>query len=167
MRLLLIMMAIGCATASMAHQQKHSITNVLFNDRTEMVEVSHKFSLHDAEHAIKKIFKREQLAVVDDVVLKTFAQYVIDRFKLSLNGGEVVKLKQLGHESDGVYLWIYQEHPYKEIPEKLTIEFDALMEIWPKQLNLINVEYNSNTQSMELSQLKSSQEMTLTKISTD
>ena len=39
-----------------AHQQKESVTRVLFNPRTGNIEVMHRFLLHDAEHATRKLF---------------------------------------------------------------------------------------------------------------
>lgn len=41
-----------------AHQIKAAITTVLFNPRTENIEVMHRFNLHDAEHAVKALFDK-------------------------------------------------------------------------------------------------------------
>ncbi len=50
---LLLFMACGHAAA---HQQKIAITTVLFNPRTQNIEIMHRFNLHDAEHAVKALF---------------------------------------------------------------------------------------------------------------
>ena len=42
---------VACGQA-VAHQQKIAITTVLFNPRTENIEIMHRFNLHDAEHAV-------------------------------------------------------------------------------------------------------------------
>ena len=48
---------VACGQA-VAHQQKIAITTVLFNPRTENIEIMHRFNLHDAEHAVKAMFKK-------------------------------------------------------------------------------------------------------------
>mgnify|MGYP000103148218 CR=1 FL=1 len=57
---------IGLATAllfvsqcAVAHQQKTSISKVLFNQRTSNIEIMHRFRVHDAEHAVKHIFGKD------------------------------------------------------------------------------------------------------------
>ena len=38
-----------------AHQQKTAFSTILFNPRTENIEIMHRFRVHDAEHAVKEI----------------------------------------------------------------------------------------------------------------
>lgn len=53
----LVVLTVICASffsaQLQAHQIKAAITTVLFNQRTENIEVMHRFNLHDAEHAVK------------------------------------------------------------------------------------------------------------------
>ena len=55
---LLIVLVGLTSTLAMAHQTKASITKVLFNQRTQHVEIMHRFNLHDAEHAMQALFKK-------------------------------------------------------------------------------------------------------------
>ncbi|MDG1816469.1 MAG: hypothetical protein P8H22_10245, partial [Glaciecola sp.] len=49
---LVIMLSMPVCSVS-AHQQKSGLTTVLFNPRTNNIEVMHRVYMHDAEHAVK------------------------------------------------------------------------------------------------------------------
>lgn len=124
----------------LAHEQKAAITRVLFNPRTEHIEVMHRFLLHDAEHAVKLIFGGTADILEDDATRARFADYVYRRFSLAGPDGTPIPLAPVGYEIDGRYLWVYQEAPAPASLEGLTIRHDALRDIWPEQINLVNVE---------------------------
>ena len=122
-----------------AHQQKEAITQVLFNSRTGNVEVMHRFVLHDAEHAVGKLFDGAADLIRSDADRARFAQYVNGRFAISADGTELV-LVPVGSEIDGRYLWIYAEAPIPVDAHQLTVVHQALRDLWPEQSNLVNIE---------------------------
>jgi len=65
-----------------AHQQKMAITTVLFNPPTKNLEVTHRFDLHDAEHAVKEIFSGDADIMNSEETQADFAQYVVNRFAI-------------------------------------------------------------------------------------
>ncbi|GAB4539292.1 MAG: hypothetical protein Tsb0010_17700 [Parvularculaceae bacterium] len=123
-----------------AHEQKAAITRVLFNPRTHNIEVMHRFLLHDAEHAVKLIFGGTADILEDDATRGRFADYVYRRFSLARADETPITLTPVGFEIDGRYLWVYQEAPAPASLDMLTIRHDALRDIWPDQINLVNVE---------------------------
>jgi hypothetical protein len=135
------------APQAWAHQQKESITRVLFNPRTGNIEVMHRFLLHDVEHAVKELRGGDAdiLGSKDD--REFFSAYVNQRFAITDQDGLVLPLSPVGHEIEGRFLWVYAETAIPEDITSLTLRHDALRDIWPEQLNLVNVELNGDVKS--------------------
>lgn len=130
-----------------AHQQKEAITRVLFNPRTGHIEVMHRFLLHDAEHAVRKLFggKADVLGSAED--RNRFERYVHSRFSMQDPDGAVISLAPVGNEIDGRFLWVYAEAPIPEGLTALTLSHDALRDVWSEQVNLVNVERDGTVRS--------------------
>ena len=130
-----------------AHQMKESVTRVLFNPRTGNIEVMHRFLLHDAEHATRELFGGDADLLGSSADRDRFESYVHGRFSLADQDGAVIALVPVGNEIDGRYLWVYAEAPIPAGLISLTVSHDALRDVWPEQVNLVNVERNQNTRS--------------------
>lgn len=138
--LLAIAVLAGALAPAFAHQQKAAITKVLFNPRTGNIEVMHRFYLHDAEHAVRHIFGRKADIISSEETQAQFAAYVSERFALSDDGVNPLPLTPVGFEVERRFFWVYQETPMKEGITALTFRHDALRDLWPEQINTINVE---------------------------
>lgn len=123
-----------------AHQQKAAITKVLFNPRTGNIEVMHRFYLHDAEHAVRQIFGRGADILSSRETQSLFADYVGERFAMTDDGVTPLPLSAVGFEIERQFFWVYQETPVKADMEELTFRHDALRDLWPSQINTVNVE---------------------------
>lgn len=137
--LVLLMMGAFCAP-SFAHQIKSAITTVLFNANSENLEVMHRFYLHDAEHAIGKLGVKGADIFTDEATQEAFQEYVIERFKLIKNQNETLTLNKVGYEIEGKFFWIYQETTLPTDLESLQVKHSALQDIWPDQVNTVNIE---------------------------
>ncbi|MFS1701464.1 DUF6702 family protein [Aestuariibacter sp. GS-14] len=139
-----------CVSSSqaIAHQQKAAITTVLFNPRTENIEVMHRFNLHDAEHAVKMLFKKTADILDDPATQAEFANYAAERFMLLNAAGEPLKLSLIGFETEGKYFWVYQETDQPPVLKGLRVRHDALRDIWPSQVNTLNVEGNGDLKTL-------------------
>ncbi|WP_144212399.1 DUF6702 family protein [Shewanella donghaensis] len=144
-----------------AHQQKESYSNVLFNARSGNLEIQHRFYLHDAEHAAKRILDSHADLNKDPVSREAFAYYVMGNFKIADNNQQLLPLEYVGTEVEGKYLWVYQE---TQLPRSIEvkdsssdrlagfyIKMESLQELWPSQLNYINVEREKEVKSLRLS----------------
>lgn len=143
----LILTAGSVAASSAAHQQKEAITRVLFNPRTGHIEVMHRFLLHDAEHATRTLFGGEADLLGSAEARDRFEGYAHGRFSLEAQDGVAIELTPVGHEVEGRYLWVYAEAPIPEGLAALTITHGALRDVWPDQVNLVNVERGKKVQS--------------------
>ena len=65
---------------------------------------------------------------------------------------KAVKLSSVGFELDGKFFWVYQETAQPPVLEGLTIAHHALRDIWPEQVNTINVEGKSDIQTLTFAQ---------------
>lgn len=141
---------VGVAWHVQAHQQKEAISTILFNSRSGNIEISHRFYIHDAEHAVKRILDKQADLMTDEAAQKAFADYVVEHFSVSFNKQETLPLKLLGQEIAGKFFWVYQETPIVSKPSQIEVSYSALMEIWPSQRNIVNVEGVGELKSLEL-----------------
>ena len=130
----------GVFAPAFAHQQKAAITKVFFNPRTGNIEVMHRFYLHDAEHAVRDIFGRKADIISSKETQRQFADYVSERFAMTDDGENPMPLKLVGFETERRFFWVYQETPATPDIKELTFRHDALRDLWPEQINTINVE---------------------------
>ena len=149
--LLLAAIAALAATPASAHPQKAAITQVLFNPRTNHIEVAHRFTLHDAEAAAfdEKGARRDLL--VSATAQSEFAAYVASTFQMAhLEGGDI-PLTLLGAQIEGGSIWVYQDAPTPEKLSGLRIQNAALRDVWPQQTNRVNIERNGQVQTLVFS----------------
>lgn len=143
--------ALLAAAPLAAHEINAAVTSILFNPRTESIEVMHRFSLHDAEHAVKRLFEKKADIFKSPTTQQQFADYVQRHFAIRIQDEQQIPLKAVGHEIDGKYFWVYQE---VAMPEKLThlmVKHDVLREIWPAQINTVNIEGHGKLQTLTFS----------------
>jgi hypothetical protein len=150
----LLGMLLFAAFSPLAHQQKSAISTILFNPRTENIEIMHRFRVHDAEHAVKEIFGKDADIIDSKKTQEQFGDYVHQRFSLFDSGEKLMPLKMVGVELDGQFFWVYQETANSMQTtqttklDNMTIRHDALRDIWPEQVNTINVEGNGKLQTL-------------------
>ncbi|WOT06877.1 DUF6702 family protein [Shewanella youngdeokensis] len=146
--ILAIVISLLMNTVVSAHQQKTAITTISFNHRVNNIEVMHKFYLHDAEHAVKDLFDPSADILSNKATQNTFAEYVQQQFGIQKSNGEQLPLSFVGIELDGKYLWIYQEMSIPENLNGLSISNGSLQDLWPSQVNLVNIEGRGEIQSL-------------------
>jgi len=135
----------------LGHQQKESYTRVVMNERTQSLEVMHRFYLHDAEHALATILDRKIDLSTEPQSQQQFSDYVAKRFSLKDGSGRAITLQYVGFEVEGKYLWIYQEASVPENLSAFSVRAKSLQEVWPKQVNHINFEIDENVHSVRMS----------------
>ncbi len=137
------------APDAQAHRLNAAMTTVLLNERSGRLEVMHRFWLHDAEQVAGRIAGHgaDLLASVEDQ--QRFAVYVHERFSLADGEDRPLPITLRGAEVDGDFLWVYQAMPLPNpLPGRLLIRHDALRDIWPEQVNTVNVEHRGRTRTV-------------------
>lgn len=130
------------ATAGRSHQLKAAISTALFNPRTGNIEVMHRFYSHDAEHALRLLTGDSADLIGNQRDRLRFAVYVHEQFDLGALGADLEPLTLVGAELEGDFLWVYQRTPIPPQIDGIEARFDALRELWPSQVNTLNVERN-------------------------
>jgi hypothetical protein len=131
-----------------SHQQKAAITRIELNPRTQMVEVMHRFELHDAEHAVSEIFGKDADIIGSDKTKQQFADYVAARFGLFKADDEALPMKLVGYEVEGKHFWVYQETPKPSSFANLRVVHNALRDIWFAQTNTVNVKLDEKLKTL-------------------
>lgn len=132
-----------------AHQLKAAFTTVLFNRRSGRLEVMHRFYLHDAEQVASAIAGRGANLLASPEDRQRFGIYVHERFTLDAPDGTALPITLRGTEIDGDFLWVYQAMPLPEMPlAGLVVGNRALRDVWPEQVNTVNVEGVGPTQTL-------------------
>ena len=145
---LVLTLLMSCSLA--AHQQKEAYTTILFNQRADTLEIHHRFYLHDAEHALKESTGESLDLSHEANSQQRFADYLVSHFKLRVDKLELT-LDVVGFEAEGKYFWVYQETSLPLEIASLQVAMSALQEVWPSQINHINVERNGRISSARLS----------------
>lgn len=140
------------AAPVLAHHSKAALTTVLFNPRTSNIEIMHRFSLHDAEHAVRHIFDHQADIIGSVETQQRFNDYVQQRFSLQTEQGKQLPLASVGYEIEGKFFWVYQETAQPLQLTNLKIRHDALRDLWPSQVNTINIEGKGDLQTVVFKQ---------------
>ena len=146
-----VMFAAMLGLTANAHQQKIAISTILFNPSTKNIEVMHRFNVHDAEHAVKEIFGKNADIIASATTQQQFSDYVNQRFSMGDQAGQTLPLHLVGHELDGKYFWVYQETTQPTELQNLSIRHNALRDIWPEQVNTINIEGRGELKTLTFS----------------
>lgn len=144
---LLLTIALLMSGIASAHQAKEAITRVLFNPRTENIEVMHRFSVHDAEHAVRELLGADADILGSERTRIQFAEYVHERFSMRDQDKALLPLTSVGQEIEGRYLWVYAETPIPEGLQSLWVRHAALHDVWPAQVNLLNLDHDGESHS--------------------
>lgn len=125
---------------SFAHKQKVAITDILYNERTGNLEIAHRISLHDAEHALQEVTESRADLTKSPEAQAAFAKYVAQRFELTTKDQTKLKLTLVGQEIERGYLWIYQETPIpKPTDPSFFITNTFLQDVIKGQVNTVNI----------------------------
>ncbi|MFC3032583.1 DUF6702 family protein [Pseudoalteromonas fenneropenaei] len=138
-RLVATVLLLSASTQVLAHQLKAAVSTVLFNTRSGQIELMHRFYLHDTEHAVEMLFGGQADIFNNRADQEKFAKYVQKRIALNING-EDIDLRPIGYELDGKFLWVYQETSLIAAVHTIKMRHDALRDLWPAQINLVNFE---------------------------
>jgi hypothetical protein len=126
-----------------AHRQHISWTAVEWNQETQNLEVVHRIHEHDAQLLLAQQSNRPvDLTRLQDRAL--LAIYVEDHFNLLISDKTTSTkvLKLLGAELEDSYILVFQELKLDKPPTSMTLHASLLMDLFPDQINMINIKVN-------------------------
>ena len=149
--ILLIVTSFVSTNIAFAHQQKAAETTVLFNKHSGQLEVSHRFYMHDTEHAVQTLFDKHADIIDSEKTQQQFADYVAKQFLVRSLHDKAMPLSAVGFEVEGKFFWVYQETKVTEKISGVKLFNGALRELWPTQINMVNIEGKGNIHTLYFS----------------
>jgi len=145
---ILVLANLVSTSTAFAHQQKAAETTVLFNKNSGKLEVMHRFYMHDTEHAVQSLFDKHA-DIIDSK--KTQQQFAFLARTLS---DQALPLANVGFEVDGKFFWVYQETTAPETLAGVKLFNGALRDLWPTQINMVNIEGKGQVRTLYFSDNK-------------
>lgn len=138
-RLLINLFLLGLAVGVAAHPRHEISSQLRYNTRSQSLEITHQFKVHEAEVMLLNLRKPADL-LVDPQALEGFAEYIHTRFELR-SELSILPLELVGAERDGDDVWVYQDVPLKVFPTKLFVRNRLLDGAPDGSLSLVNLEF--------------------------
>lgn len=118
-----------------------SLTEIRYNPITERMEVSMRIFADDLDRALQqKTGIQAQLGTELEAPSadSLLGAYLLECFSLHVNG-EKVEFQYLGKEPEAGAIWCYLESNPVSRPQTVTIFQELLTEIFPEQVNIVQV----------------------------
>jgi len=133
-----------------AHRQHVSWTSIVWNERTNSLEIIHRFHEHDVQLYLNSLAGKSA-SVTDLRGRAEFAVYLSDHFHMSVEPDTTASVNLLGGELEGPYLMVYQEIELSDPPTALVLRSEILMDLFPDQVNMVNIDINGIKQTLQFS----------------
>lgn len=154
----ILMVSIG---SFWAHPIHLTLSEVVYDEKTKAMQVTHKIFMDDLEAHIEESLKAKGKEV--NLKLGTpnehpeadryLAEYLATHFKLLING-KAYKANFLGKEYEDVACWLYVEIPNVPKPKSIDLTDSFLMDKYDDQSNLVNFTFPQKKGSMRFVQGK-------------
>ena len=149
--LILVTAALCFATQAFAHRMPGSISTVKRSAAGDSIEIIHRLHSHDAELAVAAVLGEGRVSLENLVGRAQLALYVEERFFIArlIDGrpGDKLALELVGAELDGDFVLVYQQFT-GEFPAGLAIRDDILRDVFPEQVNHVNIALGGEVRSV-------------------
>lgn len=140
-----------CVTpAAQAHRQHISWTSISWNERTGSLEIVHRFHQHDVQIYLNR-FVGKAVSATDLKGHAQFAVYLSNHFQIRVKPEITASVDLLGAELESQYMMVYQEIALKEPPMVLDVHAEILMDQFPDQVNMVNIDIKGTKRTMRFS----------------
>jgi len=138
--------ALGWALTSFAHRAPGSLTTIEWNQATGKTEIIHRLHSHDAELGVGSVLALTDLSALDLEGRAYIALYVEERFRIASEDGDLA-LALVGAELAGDHVLVFQELSGR-LPGKIHVLDGILRDIYPTQINQVNIEDGESVHSL-------------------
>jgi hypothetical protein len=107
--------------------------------------------MHDTEHAVQTLFDKHADIIDSEKTQQQFANYVAKQFLVHTIRDEALPLTSVGFEVNGKFFWVYQETAIPDTLDGVKLFNGALRELWPTQINMVNIEGKGNVRTLYFS----------------
>ena len=146
--------ALCVAALASAHRMPGSISTVKHSASGDTIEIILRLHTHDAELGIAITAGKRYVSLETLVDRAQLALYVEERFNMAeytdREIGDKLALELIGAELDGEFVLVYHEFA-GDLPAGLAIRDDILRDVFPGQVNHVNVATGSEVRSVTFS----------------
>jgi hypothetical protein len=148
--LVLLFVALLSVQPVSAHDYHASITDVKYNPLTQNLEVAVKVFMDDLENALSRQSGTKVIySSTSEEVKKHITNYLNTTLAFELEKGKPLNTKLLGSEEDVDVVWMYIEVPVQRPTlAQLYIKNAILTDLFTDQMNIVNVNYKGETESV-------------------
>ncbi len=151
--------------AWMPHKFYVSLTEIHYNTHNERFEVSMRLFPDDLDRALLEqsgIHTQLATELEHDYADSLLMVYLLGGFSLSADGQEV-PLSYIGKEPESDAIWCYLESGPLAYPRELGIGNEVLLEVFPDQVNIIQVYVDDWNKGLLLNRNQTSAKLTIGK----
>ncbi|MBS1636962.1 MAG: hypothetical protein JST26_13675 [Bacteroidetes bacterium] len=142
----------GLLSSFAPHPYYLGVTEIKYNSKTSVMELSMKLFTGDLEDALRKTTgkpvdllnpkdKAEMYALLRD--------YIKKRFTLKINGN-ISDIHLLGYEKEEDAVWIYMQTSKVKKPKTVDIDNSLLFDYLPQQIQIVHVTVGDSKQSAKV-----------------
>lgn len=142
LKFLTVVISIMCVVqVSHAHRFYASFTQIDLRDNKQTIEIVHRLFTHDVEDYLQSKLGNAS-SLTDQEIEPFLKEFVEANFAIFDGQGKRLSLTWIGMEYETDNVHIYQEAPLSLDPPELTIINRLFMNLFDKQKNTVNVEWN-------------------------
>lgn len=131
-----------------AHQLKAALSTVVVNETSSELELTHRYYLHDVEHAVAHLFGDEADIFSDRTAQNRFAEYVHAHIRLKQPNGQLLTLRNAGARIHKPFFFVYQQSTLPDDTARLSMQNTVLRDVWCAQVNMVNFKVHNTTRSL-------------------
>ncbi|NHE58437.1 DUF6702 family protein [Cyclobacterium plantarum] len=123
-----------------AHPFYISLTDMVYNDTNQTIEIAQKIFWDDLEVALTNMSGNQVNFLSPnrpDVLESQIEKYILTHNTLIIKG-DTLNITYLGHEIEAEAAWFYMESEKITAPEQVTIYNNILIDDFPQQQNIVN-----------------------------
>lgn len=139
---------VALPVSAWAHRQKQAMSNIKWNAKTKILEVTHDLHAHDAEQVLARLGLIKSPDLSNLRARANLALYVQKHFKLTTLDGQNIDLTIIGAETDTTYAHVYMEAEMANAPKGLLISDTMLQDVFADQINQVNMTFGDNIRSV-------------------
>ena len=132
-----------------AHPYHVSVAEMRYNAKTQALEISLKLFTDDLEKTLSEMAGKPVAINQSPEVKKLIETYLGKTFRIENNVWQARLPRFLGYEAEADAQWIHFEVSLKnENLTKIKIRNQVLLEIFPDQINMVNLEINGKKRTL-------------------
>jgi hypothetical protein len=140
-----------------------TVTEMELDEKDKRIEIMMRIFIDDFETTLRTDLRQPELDILEPKNGLTTDQiadkYIQQHFKLSVDG-KVVKTNYLGHEKEGDAFIFYIEAPNVKKLKTISVQNDAMAEMFDDQSNLVHMKVKGVTKSLRLTRDNISDQLT-------